>query len=149
MLVELPSLEALAAAEAPVSGEDIPCKSVSQGGYLDEGWEGSGLIVVYFYVPGVHDEQTGKKIIRSRMLLRNIEDPATGSAASGLASYLTLTAAGEGKVEYDIVQGVEMGRRSDISVAVSTKGGAGGEKKIETVELRGSAVKVMSGELVV
>ncbi|KAL3261050.1 hypothetical protein ABHI18_004106 [Aspergillus niger] len=149
VLVELPSLEALAAAEAPVSGEDIPCKSVSQGGYLDEGWEGSGLIVVYFYVPGVHDEQTGKKIIRSRMLLRNIEDPATGSAASGLASYLTLTAAGEGKVDYDIVQGVEMGRRSDISVAVSTKSGAGGEKKIETVELRGSAVKVMSGELVV
>ncbi|GKZ35683.1 hypothetical protein AbraIFM66950_006434 [Aspergillus brasiliensis] len=150
VLVELPNLEALAATELPVGGEVIPCKSVSQGGYLDEGWHGDGLIVVYFYVPGVHDERTGKTVIRSRMLLRGFEDPATGSAASGLASYLSLTAAAadaagaEGKVEYDVVQGVEMGRRSDISVAVSMK-----EKKIETVELRGSAVKVMSGELVV
>ncbi|OOF98793.1 hypothetical protein ASPCADRAFT_204511 [Aspergillus carbonarius ITEM 5010] len=149
VLVELPSLEALAATEGPVSGEVIPCKSVSEGGYLDPGWEGPGLIVVYFYVPGVLDESTGKKVIRSRMFLRNFEDPATGSAASGLASYLALMGTDAGAtVEFDIVQGVEMGRRSDISVAV-TVGAGGQEKKIETVELRGSAVKVTSGGLVI
>ncbi|RAK95015.1 PhzF family phenazine biosynthesis protein [Aspergillus ibericus CBS 121593] len=149
VLVELPSLEALAATECPVSGEVIPCKSVAEGGYLDAGWEESGLVVVYFYVRDVYDETTGKKVIRSRMLLRNIEDPATGSAASGLASYLALTGAEAGSTaEFDIVQGVEMGRRSDISVAV-TVGARGQEKKIETVELRGSAVKVTSGELVI
>ncbi|PWY83768.1 putative phenazine biosynthesis-like protein [Aspergillus sclerotioniger CBS 115572] len=149
VLVELPSLEALAATEAPMGGEDIPCKSVSEGGYLDAGWEGSGLIMVYFHVPGVLDESTGKKVIRSRMFLRNFEDPATGSAASGLASYLALMGTDVGATtEFDIVQGVEMGRRSDISVAV-TVGAGGQEKKIETVELRGCAVKVTSGELVI
>ncbi|KAE8162813.1 hypothetical protein BDV40DRAFT_312214 [Aspergillus tamarii] len=146
--VQLPSLEALAAAEGPVSGEVVPCTSVAGGGYLDAGWEGEGLIVVYFFVPGVYDEKTGKTVIRSRMFLRNFEDPATGSAASGLAAYLTLTRAGESSetaYDYDIVQGVEMGRRSDIGVVVTLNGEDKG--KVESVELRGTAVQVSSGEI--
>ncbi|KNG87280.1 putative phenazine biosynthesis-like protein [Aspergillus nomiae NRRL 13137] len=146
--VQLPSLEALAAAEGPVSGEVVPCTSVSEGGYLDAGWEGDGLIVVYFFVPGVYDEKTGKTVIRSRMFLRNFEDPATGSAASGLAAYLTLTRARESSdiaFDYDIVQGVEMGRRSDIGVAVTVD--REDRAKVESVELRGTAVQVKSGEI--
>ncbi|KAE8362201.1 hypothetical protein BDV27DRAFT_131880 [Aspergillus caelatus] len=146
--VQLPSLEALAAAEGPVSGEVVPCTSVAQGGYLDAGWEGDGLIVVYFFVPGVYDEKTGKTVIRSRMFLRNFEDPATGSAASGLAAYLTLTRSGESSetaYDYDIVQGVEMGRRSDIGVAVTLNGED--KSKVESVELRGTAVQVKSGDI--
>ncbi|GMF73823.1 unnamed protein product [Aspergillus oryzae] len=146
--VQLPSLEALAAAEGPVSGEVVPCHSVAQGGYLDAGWEGDGLIVIYFFVPGVHDEKTGKTVIRSRMFLRNFEGPATGSAASGLAAYLTLTRAGEESeavFDYHIVQGVEMGRRSDIGVAVTLN--AEDRGKVESVELRGTAVQVKSGEI--
>ncbi|KAE8379715.1 putative phenazine biosynthesis-like protein [Aspergillus bertholletiae] len=147
--VQLPSLEALAAAEGPLSGEVVPCTSVSEGGYLDAGWEGDGLIVIYFFVPGVYDETTRKTVIRSRMFLRNFEDPATGSAASGLAAYLTLTRASQQSSEvaydYDIVQGVEMGRRSDIGVAVAVNAQDRGQ--VESVELRGTAVQVKSGEI--
>ncbi|OGM49409.1 putative phenazine biosynthesis-like protein [Aspergillus bombycis] len=146
--VQLPSLEALAAAEGPVSGEVVPCTAVSAGGYLDAGWEGDGLIVLYFFVPDVYDEKTGKTVIRSRMFLRNFEDPATGSAASGLAAYLTLTrarGASDIAFDYDIVQGVEMGRRSDIGVAVTVNGED--RAKVESVELRGTAVQVKSGEI--
>ncbi|PYH91257.1 Diaminopimelate epimerase-like protein [Aspergillus ellipticus CBS 707.79] len=148
VFVELSSLEALAAVEAPLGGEVIPCKSVAEGGYLDAGWDGSGLIVIYFYVRGVYDEVTGKRVIRSRMFLRNFEDPATGSAASGLSAYLALMdASANSAFEYDIIQGVEMGRRSDISVAVTVAADGQG-KKVESVELRGNAVPVMAGELV-
>ncbi|KAF7585715.1 hypothetical protein BBP40_010252 [Aspergillus hancockii] len=148
--VELPSLEALAATQGPVGGEVVPCTAVSKGGYLDAGWEGDGLIVIYFYVRNAYDEATGKTVIRSRMFLGNFEDPATGSAASGLAAYLTLTApndSGKTAFDYDIVQGVEMGRRSEIGVAVEVNGGD--REKIESVELRGTAVQVSSGEIVI
>ncbi|KAB8074370.1 hypothetical protein BDV29DRAFT_173832 [Aspergillus leporis] len=148
--VELPSLEALAAVQGPLGGEVVPATSVSEGGYLDAGWEGNGLIVIYFYVPNVYDEATGKTVIRSRMLLRSFEDPATGSAASGLAAYLTLTAPKDScktAFDYNVVQGVEMGRRSEIGVAVTVDEEDRG--KLESVELRGTAVQVTSGEIVI
>ncbi|KAF9889618.1 hypothetical protein FE257_007126 [Aspergillus nanangensis] len=147
--VQLPNLEALAATERPVGGEVVPCTASSAGGYLDDGWEGNGLLLPYFYVPGVDDATTGKSVIRTRMFLRNEEDPATGSAASGLAAYLTLTStefASKTQFDYHMVQGVEMGRRSDIGLAV-TLGDDKGERRIAAVELSGQSVQVMSGEL--
>ncbi|KAJ5681577.1 Phenazine biosynthesis PhzF protein [Penicillium maclennaniae] len=140
--IELPSLEALAAVTTANGGEYL---DVQHPSYLDEGWR-SGLICVYFFVRDVDDETLGKKVIRTRMMLGGFEDPATGSSASGLTAWLALT---EGKAgqeyQYQIVQGVEMGRRSDIGVVVALNH----ERKIEKVELTGTAVQVSEGNIVV
>lgn len=73
------------------------------------------------------------------------EDPATGSAASTLTCYLALQEApAKPTTGFVVTQGVEMGRKSDISVEV-TKTNDG--KAIEKVVLGGTAVKVMEGSL--
>ncbi|OAL73104.1 hypothetical protein A7D00_2877 [Trichophyton violaceum] len=143
--VHLPSLEVLA--QVTTAAESIPAKGVAAGGYLDEGWDVDGHVSVYFYVRDVWDEELQKKVIRSRMMAGNLEDAATGSAASGLASYLTLTdpeIIAKGKETYTIIQGVEMGKRSEIGLQVTLKGN---KKEIETVYLQGSAVKVAEGTI--
>ncbi|WEW59380.1 hypothetical protein PRK78_004851 [Emydomyces testavorans] len=140
--VRLPSLEALGKITTPRGGYLIPATTRARGGYLDEGWDGSGHVAVYFRVHDVWDEKLGREVIRSRMVLGTLEDPATGSACSGMCAYLSLV---EGKsAAYRVVQGVEMGRRSEIGVRVEVK--EGGEE-IEGVELLGSAVKVAEGEI--
>lgn len=138
--IELPSLEALAAVTTSSGGELVDAGSAK---YLDDGWR-SGLICVYFFVRDVYDEVMKKKVVRSRMMLGGLEDPATGSSASGLAAYLALTEGKAGKEHrYHFVQGVEMGRRSDIGVNVSLDG----ERKIEKVVLTGTAVRVSEGRI--
>lgn len=139
--IELPSLEALAAVPLAAGGQLVPV----EGNYLDEGWR-SGLICVYFFVRDVEDSVMNQKVIRTRMMLGGLEDPATGSSASGLAAYLTLTEGQAGKEHrYHFVQGVEMNRRSDIGVNVTLDG----SKKIEQVVLTGTAVQVSEGKMVV
>lgn len=70
------------------------------------------------------------------------EDAATGSAACTLASYLSLTEGNVGSAtRYEICQGVEMGRKSDIFVHVKLAEG----KRIDTIHLSGSAVQTMEG----
>ena len=49
-------------------------------------------------------------------------------------------------VEFEVVQGVEMGRRSDISVRVRL-GSELAEKRVEEIILGGSSVQVMEGSL--
>jgi predicted PhzF superfamily epimerase YddE/YHI9 len=75
-----------------------------------------------------------------------LEDPATGSAASDLAAYLSLK---EGKpgalLRYEIVQGVEMGRRSEIFIDVKLDG----KGAISELFLEGGAVRVMDGRLTI
>ncbi|KAJ5389373.1 uncharacterized protein N7496_000441 [Penicillium cataractarum] len=138
--IELPTLSALSAVSRATAGD-----LVSTSDHLDAGWQ-SGLICVYFFVRDVDDEATGQKVIRTRMMLGGLEDPATGSSASGLAAYLALTE-GEagGEYRYHFVQGVEMGRRSDIGVNVKVDS----EGKIGEVELTGSAVRVSEGVIAV
>lgn len=148
--VPLPSLEALAAVTSSTAGETVPSSSVANGGYLDEGWDGDGFVVIYFYVRDVPDEKTKKQVIRTRMVLGTLEDPATGSAASGLAAYLTQTqseSSPTNRYEYNIVQGVEMGRRSEIGLEVVLA--PENKKRIETVMLKGSSVKVAEGQILV
>jgi predicted PhzF superfamily epimerase YddE/YHI9 len=59
---------------------------------------------------------------------------------------LSLTEGEAGKdLDYHVVQGVEMGRRSDIGVRVSLDS----EKKIEKVVLTGTAVSVSEGKVLV
>lgn len=138
--VQLPSLEALAAVTTSAGGELVAADS----GYLDEEWA-NGLALVYFYVRDVENSETGASVIRTRSIVGNLEDPATGSAASGLAAYLTLMGGQKGPHRYDIVQGVEMDRRSVIGVGVSVNE----QGLIDTVELKGSAVKVSEGSILV
>ena len=136
LLVELSSLEELAA---------VKIGSVEDGGFkglLDQrdGWDAGFVGRYYFVVVGGGD--AGTLSLRTRMLEVSFEDPATGSAACSLASYLALSGRG-GK--FGIEQGVEMGRRSVIGVEVEVSGG--GERKVESVKLSGSAVQVMEGSL--
>ncbi|PWY69844.1 hypothetical protein BO94DRAFT_590352 [Aspergillus sclerotioniger CBS 115572] len=63
------------------------------------------------------------------------------SAASGLRAYLALTGRKEVVSRCDVVQGAEMGRRSEIGVEVAVKGEVG----IEYLDLKGAAVKVPEG----
>lgn len=137
--VELPSLEALAAVTTSAGGEVISV----HGPYLDEGWR-SGHCVLYFYVRNVEDALLKTRVIRTRMILGNEEDAATGSAASGLVAYLSLTKEPPGRHTYDIVQGVEMGRRSQIGIDITTD-----HEKVESLELKGAAVTVSEGTILV
>lgn len=141
--VELPNLEALAAVQPSAGGEMVS----GERSYLDDGWR--GLIVFYFFVRNVPDTATGKMVIRTRMILGSLEDPATGSAASGLAAYLSLAdpeITRNGGADFEVVQGVEMGRRSDIGVGVALNED---RKTIKSVELKGAAVKVAEGDILV
>lgn len=79
------------------------------------------------------------------------EDPATGSAASALASYLSVQTGRAGRYKYRLTQGVEMGQKSQIAVEVSVKA-TGTERgndnvEVEEVLLSGSAVLTMQGIL--
>jgi PhzF family phenazine biosynthesis protein len=76
------------------------------------------------------------------MLEIALEDPATGSAACALGSYLALK--GKRTRKFEVTQGVEMGRESVIGVEVVI---ADGGREVESVRLSGSAVQVMEGSL--
>lgn len=133
--VELPDLEALALVET--SGFRPQPK-------LDKDWD-VGFIGSVFYVLGDKsrpaDGGAARQTLRMRMIEGTLEDPATGSAACGLGALLTLKA-GQREVSYGMTQGVEMGRQSDIGVAVEMHAGLGGMRRIE---LSGSSVQVMEG----
>ncbi|KAI0970373.1 hypothetical protein F4678DRAFT_436591 [Xylaria arbuscula] len=112
---------------------------------LDEGWRDS-FVARYYYVDV--DGEEGVKGLRTRMVELGMEDPATGSAASCLGAYLTLAKEKKG-TRFLVTQGVEMGRKSVISVETTVKEGEGegGEIKIGEVYLGGTAVVVMQGGL--
>ncbi|OBS23583.1 hypothetical protein FPOA_04133 [Fusarium poae] len=136
VLIELPDLDHLGRVQ--LTGISLPANDV-----LDDGWEKS-LLCKYYYVVNNRREEDGVTIcsIRSRMMEAAMEDPATGSAASALSSYLSLQQAstGDHDFRYEIDQGVEMGRESNIVVDVGVKG-----SKIDTVKLSGTATPVMRG----
>ena len=142
--VRLPSLEALNAVTTATGGHEIPATTPVAGGYLDPGWDVPGHVSVYFHVRDVWDEELQTKVIRSRMVAGILEDPATGSAASGLAAYLSLTNGERKGGAYTIVQGVEMGQRSEIGVQVTVEET---ETGIRDIKLQGNAVKVSEGHI--
>lgn len=84
-----------------------------------------------------------KVVIRSRVVCplgHPVEDPATGSASGALAALLT-EAMKRKTTAFQITQGVEMGRRSEINVTVSANGGP--------VSIRGYCVAVGTGTMIV
>ncbi|PST18623.1 PhzF family phenazine biosynthesis protein [Mesorhizobium plurifarium] len=84
--------------------------------------------------------------VRARMFapLDNvIEDPATGSASAALGAYLvSLLPEPDAEVELVIEQGVEMGRRSLITVGVDKRNG-----EVRKVSVSGDCVSAMRGEI--
>ncbi|KAM0741784.1 hypothetical protein ACQRIT_004641 [Beauveria bassiana] len=143
ILIELPSLDVLA--QATMSSFTGPVEEL-----LDDGWR-TGLCIRFYYVrtgarSGNDDDGTEVVTLRTRMIDALCEDPATGSASSALCCYLS-AALGEQKApkrRYELTQGVEMGRESNIVVEITTK-----DNNIDAVHLSGKAVKVMKGTLVV
>lgn len=133
VLIELPDIETLAR---------ISTTTTSIAYQLDEGWAES-FVANYFFVK---ENRSGNTVtLRTRMIDGISEDPATGSAASALAAFLSITA----KIpyadnEYRMVQGVEMGRKSEIVVKSKTNGVG---DSLEEVVLSGKAVIVSEGRL--
>ena len=138
IFVVLPDLETLAKASQNLNAETYNPST------LDAGWQ-VGLVGTMYVVPQGIDE-FGRKGYRTRMFGR-FEDPGTGSASSALGCWLSLQEkkeAGKGPFRYAFMQGVEMGKKNDISVEV-TRNEAG--TSIEKVLLAGPAVEVMKGTL--
>ncbi|MQT14343.1 PhzF family phenazine biosynthesis protein [Segnochrobactrum spirostomi] len=84
--------------------------------------------------------------IRARMfapLSNTEEDPATGSASAALAAHLAaLDPASDFPFDRLIVQGVEMGRRSEIRVRTSKTAGT-----VAPVRVSGACVPVLAGTI--
>lgn len=71
------------------------------------------------------------------------EDPATGSAAALLAAQLlSAEKLNDGTHHWQLEQGYEMGRPSDLRLEADVNGGT-----LKAVRVGGSAVRVMSGEI--
>lgn len=87
--------------------------------------------------------------LRTRMVETKMEDPATGSAACALTSYLALREYSETEIRFEITQGVEMGRKSDIVVEVRVDVGKDGERRVKEVQLGGKARQITKGTIVV
>ncbi|KAF1931861.1 Diaminopimelate epimerase-like protein [Didymella exigua CBS 183.55] len=136
VLIELESVAALA--KVSLAGQSIEIHG------LDQGWNES-FIGKYFDVRTGKSE-SGATQVSTRMIDGLLEDPATGSAASDLAAYLSLNEGEAGKtLKYELVQGVEMGRRSEIFIEVVMAKDSG----IQMVYLEGGAVKDMEDRLTV
>lgn len=143
VLIKLPSLDALGKVQK--GGLDF---TKLDSPLLDEGWRES-FVSRYYYVevddgPEGGGEKRRRRRLRTRMMEVSFEDPATGSAASALCSFLTLTEEKKGR-EFEVTQGVEMGRKSVISVETTVKDED--VLKLEDVFLGGTAVVVMKGTL--
>ncbi|EKM77774.1 hypothetical protein AGABI1DRAFT_115037 [Agaricus bisporus var. burnettii JB137-S8] len=98
--------------------------------------EWQGFVGLYAF----YEKEDGN--VRTRMFAGNLEDPATGSAAATLGGWLGRQK-GAGKWTFEIIQGVEMGRKSEIEVFVE----AGEGNRVERVELSGNAVEVAEGSI--
>lgn len=92
--------------------------------------------------------RVGAEHIRARMFspFDNVpEDPATGSASAALGAYLTQLSSQPSTTRTILVeQGVEMGRRSLITITAEKIDG-----RIASVDISGQAISVMQGTLTV
>lgn len=110
---------------------------------LDEDWPANLEGDVFYYLKP--DQGDGIIRIRQRVIVIELEDPATGAASGALTSFLALQRGESGKTyRFEIEQGVEMGRKSVIGVEVTLDESG---KGVEKVVLMGQAVEVMEGRL--
>jgi PhzF family phenazine biosynthesis protein len=138
LLARLPDLEALASVQPPGR---LPALDMGRVPEHERAWIRRGGIFFYPFV--VQEHKDDSYTIRTRMVFSNEEDPATGSAASGLATYLALQDdRRDVELSFHVIQGVEMGRRSDIYLEVTKVHG-----EVQSVQLSGQACAVMTGTL--
>ncbi len=102
-----------------------------------------GVDAAYVYTRGGDDPKAN---FRARMYCPTggiPEDPATGSATALLAAQLlTGERLKDGTHRWQLEQGYEMGRPSDLRLEADVKAG-----KLSAVRVGGSAVRIMSGEI--
>ncbi|KAI0130740.1 Diaminopimelate epimerase-like protein [Daldinia grandis] len=143
VMARLPDLDALRRQTANLVGAENTFTAATAAGVLDEGWR-SGPVVTYFYVD-MGRTADGTRQLRARNL-GSREDPATGSSAAGLCSMLSLLDEDSEPTtttrSFQITQGVEMGRPSEIRVRVTVDAA---RSRIEEVLLFGDAVKILEG----
>ncbi|ESK93386.1 phenazine biosynthesis-like [Moniliophthora roreri MCA 2997] len=133
-LVELTSVDALGRASTYPSNIPVPTSHLGDWARVPGELEN---MFVYTFV------QTDEGKVRARMFgWPGFEDPATGSAACTLGGYLA-SKKGKGNWKFEMTQGVEMGRKSEISIFVEINDNG----EVEKVELAGEAIKVMEGTL--
>lgn len=110
--------------------------------HWDAVMQAAGVDSAYLYTPGPDCD------FRARMFSPTAgipEDPATGSASAILAAQLAASGALTGTEDRFVLhQGVEMGRPSRIHLTVQQEG-----ERLARVLIRGSAVPVSSGRIVV
>ena len=92
---------------------------------------------------------TGRDDVRARMFGPDIgvaEDPATGSAALGLGVHAVASGllSGDGVGSFVVRQGVEMGRPSELRVAVDAREGAASSARVS-----GDVVRVSQGRIAI
>ena len=102
-----------------------------------------GTDMAYLYTPGGDNPRTA---YRARMFAPTggiPEDPATGAATALLAAQLLAAEAlSDGTHRWQLEQGYEMGRPSDLHLEADVSGGA-----LTAVRVAGQAVQIMSGVL--
>jgi trans-2,3-dihydro-3-hydroxyanthranilate isomerase len=129
LMVPVKSLDALA--KVTVDASRFTRLDVHRDGKIAAG---------YFYVA------TGANAFQVRMFAPwdgIAEDPATGAAAAAFAGAVAaFEKRADGVRAIEIVQGVEMGRRSEIGLSISMQAG-----EIAEARISGEAVKIASGTL--
>jgi predicted PhzF superfamily epimerase YddE/YHI9 len=89
--------------------------------------------------------------VRTRMIKATpaMEDPATGSAACALGSYLILNSPNQSSITFGITQGVEIGRESRILSDAQFGTDSSDTRVVHSLHLGGTAVEVASGSIAV
>lgn len=97
----------------------------------------------YFYTPGGDHSGTAYRARMFAPTAMTPEDPATGSATAMLAAQLlTSEHLTDGTHHWQLEQGYEMGRPSDLHLQADVESG-----RLTAVRVAGQAVRVMFGEL--
>ncbi len=127
-MVPIRSLEALARAKSMPTPD------------FDAAFGGTSHPCCYLYA------RDGERRWRTRMFaptLGMIEDPATGSAAAAFAGTLmAFEPPGNGETQHVVMQGVEMGRPSEIVLTLDVEAG-----RLASATIGGAAVIVSKGEI--
>jgi trans-2,3-dihydro-3-hydroxyanthranilate isomerase len=127
----------------PVASIEAIRRARVNGAHWERGFEQQGIVGVYLYTRQCEHMASA---FHSRMFAPQVgipEDPATGSAAVGLAGIVHhFDRLPDGTHRRIVEQGYEMGRPSQIVLTLVVDGG-----KLTTVRIGGSSVRVSEGTI--
>lgn len=127
----------------PVSTLDAIRRARVNGAHWERAFEQQGIVGVYLYT---RQCEHMSHAFHARMFAPQVgipEDPATGSAAVGLAGIVQhFDMLPDGTYKRVVEQGYEMGRPSQIVLTLVVTGG-----RLATVRIGGSAVRVSEGTM--